>query len=148
MSRLEEQIDLGVPSEVAWKHLHDVGEYPQFVGGVLDATAEGESRARLEVARGGGDDASIGTEISDRPQARGATREMTWRTSGTPEISGTCSVLPIDEQHSRVQVRMEYDAGEVREAFGGPKGFAQVSAIERTVRDDLRRFKDLVERER
>ncbi|MGW3242441.1 SRPBCC family protein [Streptomyces sp. NPDC001070] len=146
MSRLEEQIDLNVPTEVAWQHLHRVEEYPQFVGGVREARAEGDSKARLGVSGSGRD--SIDAEFSDRTKARSDTREMTWRTSGGAEITGTCSVLPIDEQHSRIQVRMEYDPAEIREAFGGPKGFAQVSAIERTVRDDLERFKDLVERER
>jgi hypothetical protein len=34
------------------------------------------------------------------------------------------------------------------EAFGGPKGFAQATAMERLVRSDLDRFKELVEQER
>ncbi|MEU4098899.1 SRPBCC family protein [Streptomyces sp. NPDC026673] len=146
MSRLEEQIDLNVPTEVAWRHLHRVEEYPRFVSGVREARTESDGKARLGVTGTGGD--SIDAEFSDRTKARSDTREMTWRTSGGAEITGTCSVLPIDEQHSRVQVRMEYDPAEIHDTFGGPKGFAQVSAIERTVRDDLERFKDLVERER
>ncbi|WUD73202.1 SRPBCC family protein [Streptomyces sp. NBC_00510] len=145
MSRLEEQIDLNVPTEVAWQHLHRLEEYPQFVAGVREAGATGDGKARLGVSGAGG--GLLDAEFSDRTKARSDTREMTWRTSGGAEITGTCSVLPIDEQHSRVQVRMEYDPAEIRDAFGGPKGFAQVSAIERTVRDDLERFKDLVERE-
>ncbi|WP_431950934.1 SRPBCC family protein [Actinacidiphila sp. bgisy167] len=145
MSRLEEQIDLNVPTEVAWQHLHRLDDYPQFVEGVREASAAGGGKARLGVSGTGG--GSLEAEFSDRTKAHSDTREMTWRTRGGAEITGTCSVLPIDEQHSRVQVRMEYDPAEVHDAFGGPKGFAQVSAIERTVRHDLERFKDFVERE-
>jgi uncharacterized membrane protein len=145
MSRLEEQIDLNVPTEVAWEHLHRLDDYPQFVEGVREASAAGGGKARLGVSGTGG--GSLDAEFSDRTKAHSDTREMTWRTRGGAKINGTCSVLPIDEQHSRVQVRMEYDPAELHAAFGGPKGFAQVSAIERTVRHDLERFKDFVERE-
>lgn len=44
-----------------------------------------------------------------------------------------------------MQVRVEYDPGAVREAFGGPGGFALAGAIERTVRTDLEAFRELVE---
>lgn len=37
MSTLEEQIDIGVPMEVAWDCLHRVETYSQFLEGVREA---------------------------------------------------------------------------------------------------------------
>lgn len=143
MSTLEEQIDVEVPATTAWDWLHRVEDYPRFVGGCRHARTEGLHRAHLDIEtrdRVYGVDA----EILDRGQGR----LMMWRTMNGVKLRGTFSVLPLDPQHTRVQVRLTYDPETVKEEFGGPKGFAQASAIERLVRDDLRQFKDLAEEDR
>ncbi|MFE2432021.1 SRPBCC family protein [Streptomyces sp. NPDC059373] len=142
MSTLEEQIDISVPTQVAWDRLHQVEEYARFVGGVRQVRAEGGQRALFDVEAGGRAQ-RFDAELTDRDRGR----VMVWRTTNGPRLAGTFSVLPIDADHSRVQVRLEYDPGTVTETFGGPKGFAQATAIERLVRQDLEQFKDLVERE-
>jgi uncharacterized membrane protein len=142
MSTLEEQIDISVPTQVAWDRLHRVEEYGRFVGGVRQVRAEGGQRALFDVEAGGRAQ-RIDAEITDRDRGR----VMAWRTTNGPRLAGTFSVLPIDAEHSRIQVRLEYDPGAVVETFGGPKGFAQATAIERLVRQDLEQFKDLVEHE-
>ncbi|MGP3951135.1 SRPBCC family protein [Streptomyces sp. 7N604] len=143
MSTLEEQIDIDVPAKVAWDCLHRVEDYPRFVGGVRNARTEGVHRAHLDIDAG--DRVyRLDTEILDRGQGR----LMMWRTTNGAHLQGTFSVLPLDPEHTRVQVRVEYDPDTVKETFGGPKGFAQASAIERLVREDLRQFKDLAEEER
>ncbi|WP_432093944.1 SRPBCC family protein [Streptomyces sp. bgisy100] len=144
MSTLEEQIDIDVPARVAWDRLHRVEDYPRFVGGVREARTEGRHRAHLDI-HAGDRVYELDAEILDRGQGR----LMMWRTmNGAPHLAGTFSVLPLDPEHTRIQVRVEYDPDTVKEEFGGPKGFAQASAIERLVRNDLRQFKDLAEKER
>ncbi|MFI1966599.1 SRPBCC family protein [Streptomyces pathocidini] len=108
--------------------------------GVRNARTQGAHRAHLDIEAG---DRVYGldTEILDRGQGR----LMTWRIMNGAHLKGTFSVLPLDPQHTRVQVRVEYDPATVKETFGSPKGFAQVGAIERLVRDDLRHLKDLAE---
>ncbi|GAA3804549.1 SRPBCC family protein [Streptomyces chiangmaiensis] len=143
MSTLEEHVDVGVPIDTAWNSLHRVENYPSFVGGVRDVRTEEGGRAHLDIEAGGrakGFDA----EVSDR----GRERVMEWHTTGGPDLAGSFSLHPIDRDHTRVQIRLEYDPATVREAFGGPKGFAQANAIERLVRSDLEQFKEYVERER
>lgn len=142
MSTLEEQIDISVPTQAAWSRLHRVEEYAGFVEGVRQVRAEDGQRAHVDV-EAGGQAQGFDAEITDRDRGR----VMAWRTTGGPRLAGTFSVLPIDAHHSRVQVRLEYDPGTITETFGGPKGFAQATTIERLVRRDLERFKDLVERE-
>jgi uncharacterized membrane protein len=141
MSTLEEQIDVGVPIGVAWDCLHRVETYPRFLAGVREARTEGGSRTRLDVVVGGRS-REFEAEITDRVKEN----VMGWQTTSAPELAGTFSLLPIDRDHTRVQARIEYDPGDVNEAFGGPKGFALATAIERLVRSDLERFKELAER--
>jgi uncharacterized membrane protein len=143
MSTLEEQIDIDVPIDTAWDRLHSVEAYPRFLDGVREARSESGHSARLEVDVDGRTQ-ELEAEITDRDKDR----VMEWRTTSGPELAGTFSLLPIDREHTRLQARFEYDPGTVKEAFGGPKGFAQATAIERLVRHDLEQFKELVERER
>ncbi|MEU2157762.1 SRPBCC family protein [Streptomyces sp. NPDC019396] len=141
MPTLEEQIDITAPGDVVWDHLHQVEDYPRFVGGVREARREGASGIHMDLEGVRGSAHAIDAATEDlRPE-----ETMTWRTVEAPHLSGSVSLLPLDATHTRVQVRMEYDPGEAHDAFGGPKGFAQSSAFERTVRQDLHQFKDLVE---
>ncbi|MBT2510828.1 SRPBCC family protein [Streptomyces sp. ISL-98] len=143
MSTLEEQIDIGVPIEVAWDCLHRVETYPRFLQGVREARPQGGNQARLDVDAGGTAQ-EFQAEITDRAKEN----RMEWQTTDGPDLAGSFSLLPIDREHTRLQARVEYDPATLKEAFGGPKGFAQATAIERLVRDDLEHFKELVERER
>ncbi|MFI6769136.1 SRPBCC family protein [Streptomyces sp. NPDC050355] len=142
MSTLEEHIDISVPLHTAWECLHRTETYPRFVDGVREARTEGEL-THLDVDAGGRSQ-GLDVRITDRDQDN----LITWRTTSGPELAGTFSLLLIDGEHTRLQVRFEYEPGTVTEAFGGPKGFAQAAAIERGVRSDLQQFKELVEAER
>lgn len=143
MSTLEEQIDIGVPIDTAWDCLHHVETFPRFLDGVREARSEGGHSAHLDVDVDGRTQV-LEAEITYRDKER----VMEWQTTSGPDLAGRFSLLPIDREHTRVQARFEYDPGTVKEAFGGPKGFAQATAIERLVRNDLEHFKELVERER
>ncbi|MFF7989047.1 SRPBCC family protein [Kitasatospora xanthocidica] len=140
MSTLEEQIDIAAPVLAAWEQLHRVHEYPRFVDGVRSAHPHGRNLAHLGVEIDGAE-RSVDTEITDR----GRGRVMAWRTLDPLRLSGAFALLPLDARHTRVQIRVEYDPEAVHLAFGGPRGFAQAGAIERTVRADLRHFRELVE---
>ena len=143
MSTLEEHVDVGVPIDTAWESLHRVENYPRFVDGLRDARTEAGGRAHLDV-EAGGRAREIEAEVSDR----GGERVMEWHTTGEPELKGSFSLQSINDGHTRVQARLAYDPGAVRDTFGGPKGFAQASAIERLVRSDLEHFKQYVEQKR
>ncbi|MFP1624470.1 SRPBCC family protein [Streptomyces sp. 5K101] len=143
MSTLEEHVDIDVPLDFAWERLHRVETYPRFVKGIRQARPENGDRAHLDV-----DTAGTARELDARITDRVQEHTMEWRTTGGPDLAATLSLLPLDAEHTRLQARIAYDPGTVREAFGGPKGFAQATAIERLLRDDLDHFKELVEQER
>ncbi|MEU1007199.1 SRPBCC family protein [Streptomyces sp. NPDC088810] len=140
MSRLEEHIDIDAPAQKVWDLLHDVDSYPTFIDGVQRAQGSGGNRARLDVRAG-----SVQREFEAVLDDRAGDQVITWQTEGSPELKGTLSVRSVDRDHSQVQVRLEYEPGAVHDAFGGPKGMAQVHRIENTVRGDLQQFKSLAE---
>ncbi|WP_327674792.1 SRPBCC family protein [Kitasatospora sp. NBC_00458] len=140
MCTLEEQIDIDAPVLAAWEQLHRVHDYPRFVDGVRSAHPHGRNLAHLGVEVAGSEH-EVETEITDR----GRGRVMAWRTLDGLDLHGAFALLPLDREHTRLQVRVEYDPEAVHEAFGGPRGFAQAGAIERTVRADLELFRELVE---
>ncbi|WP_030798672.1 SRPBCC family protein [Streptomyces sp. NRRL S-337] len=139
MSTLEEHIDISVPLDTAWQCLHRAEAYPQFLDGVRAARSEGE-RTRLDVEAGGRT-----REFEVRITDRGGENVMTWRTTSGPSLGGAFSLLSLDDDHTRLQARFEYEPGTITDTFGGPKGFAQAAAIERGLRSDLQQFKELVE---
>ncbi|MQY38319.1 hypothetical protein SRB17_63320 [Streptomyces sp. RB17] len=140
MSTLELHVDVDVPVDRAWETLHRVENYPSFVDGVRGARTEAGGRAHLEV-EASGRPREVEAEVTDRGE-----HVMEWLTTSAPEMTGSFSVQPIDQNHTRIQARLDYDPGTVRDAFGGPKGFAQTNAIERLVRSDLEHFKEYLER--
>ncbi|MFI2609354.1 SRPBCC family protein [Kitasatospora sp. NPDC018619] len=140
MSTLEEQIDIAVPVLAAWEQLHRVHEYPRFVDGVRSAQPHGRNVAHLGVEIDG-TERPLDAEITDR----GRGRVMAWRTLDRLGLRGAFALLPLDARHTRVQIRVEYDPEALHREFGGPRGFAQAGAIERTVRGDLDHFRELVE---
>ncbi len=142
MSTLEEQIDVDAPAAVTWEYLHKVENYPQFIDGVRQARPEGHNRAHLDFEEGG-----RVRECDARITDRGQGKVMTWQTEEA-DLKGAFTVRAIDDRHTQVQVRVEYDPARTRDTFGGPKGFAQSDRIQQLVRHDLERFKDLVESKR
>ncbi|KOV91927.1 SRPBCC family protein [Streptomyces sp. NRRL B-3648] len=140
MSRLEEHIDIDAPAQKVWDLLHDVGSYPAFIDGVQRARESAGNRARLDVRSGG-----VRREFEAVLDDRAGEQVLIWQTEGSPELKGSLSVRPVDQGHSQVQIRLEYEPGAVHDAFGGPKGMAQVHRIENAVRGDLRQFKSLAE---
>ncbi|MEU9988756.1 SRPBCC family protein [Streptomyces sp. NPDC007971] len=140
MSRLEEHIDIDAPARKVWDQLHDVESYPTFIDGVRRAYARGSNRARLDVQTGG-----VQREFEAVLADRGNDQIITWQTQGSPELKGAFSVRSLDQDHSQVQIRIEYEPADIHDAFGGPGGMAQVHRIENTVRGDLKQLKTLVE---
>ncbi|WP_432003204.1 SRPBCC family protein [Streptomyces sioyaensis] len=143
MSTLEEHIDISVPLETAWDCLHRAETYPRCVDGVREARSQGTDRTHLDLDAGG-----RATECDVQITDHRTDKVMRWHTTSGPDLAGTFSLLPIDQEHTRLQARFEYDPGTVKEAFGGPQGFAQAAAIERGLRTDLQQLKQLVEQGR
>jgi uncharacterized membrane protein len=143
MHTLEEQIDLEVPLQVAWEQLHRVHQYPDFVDGVKHAHTHGNHRAHFDIEVAG-EDRVFEASLADH----GENQMMDWRTLDSAHLRGTVVLRELDTGSTQMQVRVEYEPEAVHDAFGGPHGFAQSGAIERTVRGDLEQFKRKVEADR
>lgn len=63
-----------------------------------------------------------------------------------PELTGSFSLEPIGQNHTRVQARLEYDPDTVQDTFRRAQGVRpDERAVERLVRGDLEHFKEYVE---
>jgi uncharacterized membrane protein len=143
MSRLREQITIDAPAQEVWGRLHDIEAYSTFMDNVERAYAPSSDRAHLDVRAG-----EVQREFDAVLTDRGNEQVLAWETQGSPELKGTLSVRSLDGAHSQVQVQLEYEPESIHDAFGGPRGMAQVHRIENTVRGGLEQFKNLVESER
>lgn len=149
MSTIENQIDVAVPAEVAWDYLHSVESLPQFVDGVRDARPEGKRRAHLALESDAGP-RELDAEFTDRAKGGAQGSVMMWHTAKGEgaDLKGAFTVRAIDDQHTQIQLRVEYDPEKTRETFGGPKGFAQSDRIQHLIQHDLEQFKEFVEAKR
>ncbi|MFJ9447841.1 SRPBCC family protein [Kitasatospora sp. NPDC101235] len=142
MSRLEEQINVDAPAREVWGRLHDIEAYPRLMDSIQRAYAPSSDRAHLDVRAG-----EVQREFDAVLTDRDTEQVLAWETTGSPELKGTLSVRSLDENHSQVQVHLEYEPESIQDTFGGPRGMAQVHRIENTVRGGLEQFKNLVESE-
>ncbi|MCF3128973.1 MULTISPECIES: SRPBCC family protein [Streptomyces] len=149
MSTVEKQIDVDVPAEVAWDYLHSVESLPRFVDGVREARPQGKRRAHLDLSLDKGPH-ELDAEFIDRAKGGAQGSVMMWHTAKgeAADLKGAFTVRAIDDQHTQIQIRVEYDPVKTRETFGGPKGFAQSDAIQQLIQHDLEQFKELVESKR
>lgn len=141
MTTHEQSIDVDVPADVAWDQLHRMESYPQFIEGLQNIEQRGQEQAHVQLKADGRGQLGCDTEIIDRRP----NEQMAWRiTSGGPQLGGTIDLQALDDQHTTIQVRLEYDPQELRDMFG----LNGSNAVRTTVRNDLEKFKSLVEQGR
>ncbi|MCH0562433.1 SRPBCC family protein [Streptomyces sp. MUM 2J] len=140
MSTLEEHADIGVRADRARDFLHRVENHPGFLTGVREAHTGGGGRARLGVTAGDRT-REVDAETTDHDQGR----TMEGQTTSGPGLAGSFTLQPVDARHTRLSTRLEYDPAAVRDAFGGPGGFAQAIALERPAHSGLEQCRRLLE---
>jgi len=135
MPRFEDTIEVDVPVRVAYDQWTQFNEFPQFMDGV-------ESVKRLDpstlewVATIAGRRRTWTVRIVDQnPDVR-----VAWQSIDGGASDGTVLFRSLSIDRTLVTLRLEVEPDGPMEAFGAPDGF-----LERQVRGNLRRFKDLVE---
>jgi carbon monoxide dehydrogenase subunit G len=136
--RLREHVDVDVPPETAFAFVARVEDYPAWLPGVVRAELTADGGIRLSLVGPGG----IGVEALGRVTASDPPRSISIEaTSGLFRIAATCTVEPLGEERSRIEVE-----GDVE-----PRGLAKLAAgsIEKELRaaipDTLERLRTSVE---
>ena len=139
---VRQSFTLNVPADVAFAFWRRFSEFPRFMKHVESVTELDEKRSHW-VVRGPGDrtvewDAEIVEEVPGR--------SIHWRTIGEPDVrhGGQVEFHPASGNRGTVAViHLAYEAPAGRPARRSPKSSAKTR--KRKMREDLRRFKRLLE---
>ena len=136
MARIQKDIVVDVPVEVAYDQWTQFESFPKFMEGVKEVVQLDEKMLRWNAQIGPKSeewDAEITEQVPNKIIA--------WRsTTGTPN-AGTVRFEPADDGKSRVSLEISYEPRDAAEKVGDALG-----VLERRVSGDLGRFKDFIEK--
>lgn len=136
MSRFEEIITVDVPVRVAYDRWTRFEDFPSFMDGV-ERVQQLDDKTLRWMASVAGVARSWTAEIVDQtPDTR-----VAWKSIDGADNAGAVLFEALGRDQTRVTLRIDVEPDGVVESAGDALGFLQ-----RRVRGDLERYKDLVER--
>ena len=136
MSRFEDQITVEVPVRVAYDRWTRFEDFPSFMDGVKRVEQVDDKTLRW-MASVAGTTKSWTAEIVDQtPDTR-----IAWKSVEGAENAGAVLFAPDGPDRTTVTLRLDVEPEGPVESAGDALGF-----VERRVKGDLQRYKDLVER--
>jgi len=135
MASIEQSIEIAVPVSTAYNQWTQFEEFPSFMEGVKEVRQLDDTHLHWVVEHNGqqyGFDAEI---TEQRPDER-----VAWRTVDGKSHAGVVTFHPLDDQHSKVMVQIDWQPEGMLETLG-----TVVGADDRRVRSDLQRFKEMIE---
>jgi uncharacterized membrane protein len=135
MANIEKSIDVDVPVRTAYNQWTQFEEFPRFMEGVeaVRQVDDTHTHWRTKVAGKAKEFDAVITEQT--PDQR-----IAWTSEGGPEHAGVVTFHRIDDGRTRVMLQMDYEPEGLAEKAGDALGL-----VERRVRGDLQRFKELIE---
>ena len=135
MATVEESIEVDVDVTTAYNQWTQFEEFPRFMEGVKEVRQLDDTHLHW-VAEIGGETEEWQAEISDQqPDQR-----IAWRSTSGKQNDGAVTFQPIDANRTRVTVKIDYEPEGVKQSIGGAVG-----ADDRQVKNDLERFKQMIE---
>jgi uncharacterized membrane protein len=135
MAHIEQSIEVDVPVGVAYDQWTQFESFPQFMEGVKSVTQRDDTHLAW-TAEIGGEERSWTAEITRQEPDR----VIAWRSVDGKQNDGRVMFDPISSETSRVSAEFDLDTEGFKEKVGDALGF-----IDRRVKGDLERFKEVVE---
>ncbi|AOS64366.1 SRPBCC family protein [Actinoalloteichus hymeniacidonis] len=135
MTRIEESVDVQVPIDVAYASWAQFVDFPLFMEGVEEITPVDDQVSRWVISIAG-----VRREFNARIVEQRLDDLVSWQADGGQDHSGVVTFRAVDEEITRIHLRMEYLPTTLVEKAGGALGL-----IAQRVRGDLDRFKEFVE---
>ena len=135
MAKVETSIDVDVPVRVAYDQWTQFEEFPKFMEGVESVTQLDDTHLRWVAEVGGKQQEWTAEIVQQIPDDR-----IEWRGTSGVKQHGIVTFEPLGEQTTLITVEMSYEAEGLKETLG-----AKIGLDNRQVREDLERFKQLVE---
>ena len=137
MARIEESIEVDVPIPTAYNQWTQFEELPHFLEGI-ESVQQTDDTHLLWTAEIGGKKEEWRAEITEQhPDHR-----VAWKATDGRENAGVVTFHPIGESKTRVMVQMDWEPDGTIEKIG-----SVVGADSRRVQGDLKRFKELIEKQ-
>jgi uncharacterized membrane protein len=135
MSTIEQSIEVQVPVSTAYNQWTQFEEFPKFMEGIEEVVQLDGTHMHW-VAEFGGRRHEWDAEVTEqKPDDR-----VAWKNTDGKDNAGVVTFHYIDEDTTRVMVQMDFLPEGVLEKVADVIG-----APQRRVKDDLERFKDLIE---
>ena len=134
MATISTSIDVGVPVSVAYDQWTQFERFPEFMSGVEEVRQIDDTHVQWTAEVGGERHEWTAEIVEQEPD-----RVIAWRSVGGVETSGRVEFEPVDDG-TRVTVDMDYEPEGAKERIGSLLG-----SDERQVKEDLERFRELVE---
>lgn len=138
MEHVEKSIEVDVPVSSVYNQWTQFEEFPRFMEGVETVKQLDDKRLRWRAEIGGKVvewDAEIFEQIPDR--------RIAWRSTTGELNSGMVNFEPLDQNRTRVSVKINYKPESTLEKLGSALG-----VVSQRVQRDLERFKEFIESRR
>lgn len=135
MPTITEAVEVRAPVRVAYDQWTQFEQFPRFMEGVKEVRQIDDTRLHWVAEIAGRElewDATITEQEPDR--------RIAWRSTGGVRNDGTVSFTPLADDATRVEVAIDHDPSGLGERAADATG-----VVERRVRGDLERFRELVE---
>lgn len=136
MSRFEEQITVDVPVRVAYDRWTRFEDFPSFMEGVKSVEQLDDKTLRWTASIAGVTKTWTAEIVDQTPDTR-----IAWKSIDGAENAGAALFQPVGSSQTDVTLRIDAEPEGAAQSVGDALGFLQ-----RRVKGDLERFKDLVER--
>jgi uncharacterized membrane protein len=135
METIKESIEVNVPVSTAYNQWTQFEEFPKFTEGIEAVEQLDDTRLRW-VAQVSGERREWQAEIVEQiPDQR-----IAWRAVDGNGPNGLVTFEPLGQDTALITVEMSYEPEGVKETLG-----AKIGQDSRQVREDLQRFKEVVE---
>jgi uncharacterized membrane protein len=135
MPTIEQSIEVGVPVETAYNQWTQFEEFPKFMEGVESVTQLDDTHLRW-IAEVAGRKHEWKAEITEQlPDER-----VAWKAVDGKTNAGVVTFHRIDDTRTKIMVQMDWEPEGTAESAG-----AAVGADDARIRDDLERFKQMIE---
>jgi uncharacterized membrane protein len=135
MPTIEESVEVEVPVATAYNQWTQFEEFPSFMEGVDEVRQLDDTHLHWRASIGGHSeewDREITEQVPDQ--------RIAWKATGGKGNAGVVTFHRLDDRRSKVMLQLEWETEGMVEALGSALG-----QVDRRVRADLERFKQLIE---
>ena len=135
MATIEQSVEVAVPVRTAYNQWTQFETFPAFMEGVEEVRQVDDTHLHWVVEHNGGRHEFDAEVTEQQPDER-----VAWRTTDGKSHAGVVTFHRLDDHHSKVMVQIDWAPEGMLEELG-----AALGSDDRRVKDDLQRFKEMIE---